>query len=334
MSARIHLSLPDAERLSHDALRGLGYDADEAAIITGHVLDAALCGYEYSGLAKLLTLPEHPRFALPRGPMKTVRETPSSVLYDAANNVGMIALHHATKAAIDKCTAQGFAVVGVTNTWYSGRAAFFVEQIAEAGFIAIHTCASPPLVAPLGGAAPVLGTNPIAFGLPAADGSVSFDMGTAAFMGTDLLLRQRLQQPLPEGVAIDAQGRPTTDATAALSGALLTFGGHKGYGLSFVVQALGVLASAGIEPAGEEGYVLIAFTPELLVSRNAFEGGVSELIDRIKATPRQPGIPEILIPSERAARVRNENRVRGLTIDQAVYDALRALALPTKRDRA
>jgi LDH2 family malate/lactate/ureidoglycolate dehydrogenase len=99
---RIHLSVAEARELSERALRGIGYDAEEARIIADHVIDAALCGYEYSGLAKILNIPEHRRFKRPRYPMKTLRETEISTLYDGGNNVGMLVMYHATRAAIEK----------------------------------------------------------------------------------------------------------------------------------------------------------------------------------------------------------------------------------------
>jgi len=81
-------------------MRGIGYDAEEACILTDHAIDAALCGYEYSGLAKLLNIPEHRRFKQPRRMMRVLRETEVSVLYDGGNNVGMLVMYRAARAAI------------------------------------------------------------------------------------------------------------------------------------------------------------------------------------------------------------------------------------------
>src|SRR6266702_3222255 len=120
---RVHLSVAEARALSERAMRGIGYEPEEARILADHVIDAALCGYEYSGLAKLLNVAESPRFALPRQPMTVVRETAVSILYDGGNNVGMLTLYHAANAAIAKAAALGIAVVGVTNSWVSGRSA-------------------------------------------------------------------------------------------------------------------------------------------------------------------------------------------------------------------
>ena len=322
---RIHLSVAEARDHAERALRGIGYDPEDAHILADHMIDAALCGYEYSGLAKILNIPEHRRFKRPRQPVSVVRETEISALYDGGNNVGMLAMYHATRAAIGKAAAHGFSVVGVTNSWMSGRSAYYVEMIANADLVGIHTASSSRSVAPFGGARPALGTNPIAFGLPSADGPVVLDMGTSAFMGTELALRERLGQLLPEGVAIDPQGQPTRDPAAARLGALLPFGGYKGYGLGFIVQALGVLAGSGMDPDQDDGYLFIVFKPDLLVPLDQFKHELSGLIDRIKSIPRQPGIAEIRIPGERSFHSRQRLLREGIEIDRLVYDALAAL---------
>jgi L-2-hydroxycarboxylate dehydrogenase (NAD+) len=324
-SDRIRLSVTEAREHSERALRGIGYDVEDAKIIADHVIDAALCGYEYSGLAKILNIPEHRRFKQPRYPMKVLRETEVATLYDGGNNVGMLVMYHAARAAIDKAAARGVAIIAVTNSWMSGRSAYYMEMIANAELVGIHTAASARTVAPPGGTRPVLGTNPIAFGMPSSRGPVVFDMGTSAFMGTDLAYRQRIGQLLPEGVAVDTEGRPTRDPAQARLGALLPFGGYKGYGLAFIVQALGLLAGSALDAGEDDGYLLVAFKPDLLVSRDQFKKQLGQLVDRIKNTPRHPGIGEIRIPGERAFRSREHALRDGVEIDRAIYDALGAL---------
>ena len=165
---RVHLSLPAAQSLALAALRGLGYDESEAALVAAHVIDAALCGYEYSGLPKILNVAQMLPVKPADGPMRLRRETPVSALYDGANHNGMITIDRATDVAIAKARTSGFAVVGVNRTWMSGRSAYFVERIARAGLVGIHTVGSVALVAPPGAAARAVGTNPIAFGLVSA----------------------------------------------------------------------------------------------------------------------------------------------------------------------
>src|SRR5262245_39882080 len=146
--SRLRLNVADARDLVEGALRGIGYHNDEARIIADHVIDAAKCGYEYSGLAKILNVFESEHFRLPRRSMKVLRETEVSLAFDGGNNVGMLALFHAAQATIKKTAPHGVALVTVTDAWMSGRGAYYVEMIAKHGLVAIHTASSSSLVAP------------------------------------------------------------------------------------------------------------------------------------------------------------------------------------------
>jgi L-2-hydroxycarboxylate dehydrogenase (NAD+) len=325
MTGRLRLSVAEARELAEGALAGIGYARDEARIIADHVIDAALCGYEYSGLAKILNLPESEHFRLPRRPMKVVRETEISLAFDGGNNVGMLVLFHAAQTTISKAAAHGIALVSVTDAWMSGRSAYYVEMIAKAGLVAIHTASSSRLVAPPGGIRPMLGTNPIAMAVPSSRGPIVLDMGTSAYMMTELMLRERLGESLPEGVALGPDGEPTMDPALARRGALLPFGGYKGFGLALMVQALGVLAGAGTDTESDYGYLFIAFRPDLLGPPEVFQQRVTQLIKKVKATPRQTNVAEIRIPSERAFRTRERLLRQGLEIDRPVFEALVAL---------
>src|SRR5215468_7885699 len=126
---RVHLSLAEARALSERAMLGIGYEPEEARILADHAIDAALCGYEYSGLPKLLNVADHPRFKAPRGPMRVLRESGMSVLFDGANQSGMLGMYHASRAVIERAGKHGFALVGVRNIWMSGRSAYYVEMV-------------------------------------------------------------------------------------------------------------------------------------------------------------------------------------------------------------
>ena len=321
---RVHLTVDEARTLGEQALGRVGYDAEEASIITDHVLDAALCGYEYSGLPKILNVAEHRSLKEPRRPMQVLRETPISVLFDGANNNGMVTMYRATKIAIAKASEHGMAVVGVNNSWVSGRSAYYVEMVARAGLVGMHTVASRIHVAAPGSRDPATGTNPIAFSFPTEDEPLVVDLGTSAFMGTDLIFQERRNAVLPEGVAIDAQGKPTR--TPSEVHALLPFGGYKGFALSLSMQAFGVLAGSALSADRTYGYLIMAIKPDLLVPLEDFRRHMSEMLARVKSTARQPGVDEIRLPGERSARERARLTREGIEIDRKIYDAL--LALP------
>jgi len=321
---RVRLSADEAQTLAQNALRTIGYDAEEARIIADHVVDAALCGYEYSGLPKILNVAEHSQLRRPRRPLRAIHETPVSALLDGGNNNGMVAMYRATQTAIDKAGKHGFAVVGVNNSWVSGRSAHYVEMAARAGLIGIHSVSSRIHVAAPGSSGAATGTNPIAFGFPTLEEPFVIDLGASAFMGTDLIFQERRKAVLPEGVAIDAHGRPTRDPSQVH--AILPFGGYKGFALALAMQALGVLAGSGLGDDKTYGYLIMAIKPDLLLPLDDYRRHMSEMLASVKATPRQPGVDEIRLPSERAFRERARSLRDGIVIDRSIYDAL--LALP------
>ena len=236
--------------------------------------------------------------------MRALRETPVSALYDGGNNLGMVTMYHVTQVAISKAREHGFAVVGVNNSWESGRGAHYVEMVARADLIGIHPLSATPRVAPPGGAVAALGTNPLAVGFPTERDPFVIDIGTSAFMFTDLIFRIRRGEQLPEGVAIDAEGKPTRDPAAARKGALLSFGGHRGFALAMAMQGFGILAGAGSDFDGTHGFLMIAVRPDLMMPLENYKRDMSEMLARIKATPRQAGVEEIRLPSERSFRER------------------------------
>jgi LDH2 family malate/lactate/ureidoglycolate dehydrogenase len=327
---RIHLTVAEARALGEAAMRGAGHTEDDARILTDHVLDAALCGYEYSGLPKLLNVVDAADFRRPRRPVSVVRETAATAMLDGGSNNGMIAGYRAAEATLRLAEANSLAIVCLTNTSMTGRSAYYCEMIARAGFVVIHTVASPPGVAPFGGTRPALGTNPIAFGFPTQSEPLVIDMGTSAFMGTDLQFRARLGTPIPEGVALGPDGTPTTDARVARRGALLPFGGpeggYKGFGLALAMDALGALSAGARSPEASGGYMFMAFRPDLFLPLDEYRREVSQRIATIKATPRQPGVDEIRIPGERAYRTRARLLREGIVIDRKIHDALGRLA--------
>lgn len=324
----IRLPVAEATALGERALRGLGFPDDDVRIIVDQLIDNALCGYPFASLPRILAIAQDAKTTRPRTPVRVVHETPVSALLDGGNNVGYVAVYRATQVAIDKAGSNRFSIVGVHNSYYSGRNAYYMEMIVKAGLVGIHLASAHPRVVPPGGARPALGTNPICLGFPSARGPVIFDIGTSSLMWGEVLLHAHLGAPLPEGVGVDKDGRPTRDARDVLLGGVLPFGGHKGYGLSFAIQAMGLLAGAAL-PRGQVqdyGFLFVVFDPGLLIPAEQFKQQVSELIDHIKATPRQPGVDDIRIPSERAFHERERRRAEGIVVERKVVESLQALA--------
>lgn len=322
---RVHFSADAAHAAMCEVIGRIGYDAEERVILTNHMLDAALCGYEYSGMPKILDLAGHAKARLPRTAPKIVHETPVSALFDGGNTVGMLAVDRAADEVIRRANTQGFAVVGVFNSWMTGRSSYFVERIAQAGLIGMHTASTYAIVAPPSAAKAAIGTNPISFAFPTEADPLVIDLGTSAFMMTEMALLERRGGQLPEGVAIDAQGQPTRDPTKARQGAVLHFAGYRGFAIGLAVQALGVMAGAGRSPNKDYGYLLIAMRPDLLVPLETYRRELSETLSRLRATPTTGGAQAVRLPSERAFRERRRRREEGIEIDRRIWDSLQAL---------
>jgi LDH2 family malate/lactate/ureidoglycolate dehydrogenase len=324
---KVRMTPDEARALGEESLRRLGYPQDEAAIITDQLIDNALCGYRFASLPRILAIAGDEKTRQSRRPITVIRETPVSALLDGGNNVGYVAAYRGAELAIEKAKTSGMAIVGVSDSYYSGRNAYYVEMIARAGLVAIHTASAKPRVLPPGGTRPALGTNPIAIGFPSEGEPVVYDIGTASMMWGEVLLHAQLGLPIPDGVGFDAAGQPTADANEVVKGGVVPFAGHKGYGLSFAIQALGLLAGAAI-PRGEVqdyGFLFIAIDPAILLGPGVFAGQMSELVERMKATPLAPGVDAIRIPSERAFRERVRRRQEGIVLDRVVVESLRAL---------
>jgi LDH2 family malate/lactate/ureidoglycolate dehydrogenase len=201
-----------------------------------------------------------------------------------------------------------------------------MEMITRAGLAGFHTAGgSNCRVAAPGSVTPAIGTNPIAFGFPTQGDPLILDMGTSAIMGTDLYYRARLGIPIPDDVALDKDGNPTTDAQAAVDGTILPFGGYKGFGLGLMVHAMNLLGSGKGSKGFSNGYMVMAIKPDLFLPIDEYRALLSQEIDRIKKTEKRPGFPEIRLPGERGFRERRKHLDQGIEIDRLIYDKLLAL---------
>ncbi len=323
----VRMSMDEATQLGLDALQRLGYPADEARIIVDQLVDNALCGYKFAGLPRILAIAGDWKTGKARAPVRIIHETPVSATLDGGNNVGYIAAYRAAEVAIAKARKTGIAAVGAYNSYFSGRNAYYVERIVNEGLFAFHAASGQPHVLPPGATVPALGTNPISFGFPSSEGAVIVDFGTAAIMWGEVMLHAHLGRALPDGIGFDEHGAPSADAHAVLRGGVAAFGGYKGYALSLAIQAMGLLAGARLvrDQPLDYGFFFIALDPDILLPAGDFARQMSEFVQAIKATPRQPGVDEIRIPSERAFRERERRRVEGIVLERKVIEALQAL---------
>ena len=324
----VRLSVVEAQELGQSALRALGLSADEAGIITAHLVDASLWGYEFAGLPRIVVIADRPELKKPRTPVTIVKETPVSAQIDGGNNLGYVSLLRAVELAIEKVRKSGVAVIGLRNTWFSGRNAYYMEKIARQGFAAISVGSSTPTVVPPGAARKALGTNPMTIALPGEPHPFIFDTGTAAVMSGEVLMKAFLGEEFHEVVGIDATGIPTRAAREIKEGGVFPFGGHRGYGLSLAIQALGLIAGARVRNGEvcDFAHFFIAFDPELFMPVEQFKAELEELLTKVRTLPRQTGVSEIRIPSERGFREREIRRKQGFLVNKAVVERLRQMS--------
>ncbi len=323
----VRLSVDDAQDLGEKALLRIGFAADEASIIAAHLVDASTWGYAFAGLPRIVVIADRPEIRKGRDPVSIVKETAVSALLDGGNHTGYYSLLRAVDVAIEKVQQSGVAVIGLRNSWFSGRNAYYMEKIARVGFAAIYTASSTPTVVPPGATRKVLGTNPITIALPGKPNPFLYDIGTAAVMSGEVLMKSFLGEEFPEVVGIDRNGTPTRVARDMVDGGVFPFGGHKGYGLSVAIQALGLMAGARLRNGDvcDFAHLFVAFDPGLFMPVEQFTSELEELLARIKGLPRQPGVSEIRIPSERGFHEREIRRRQGILVKKRIVERLQQI---------
>jgi LDH2 family malate/lactate/ureidoglycolate dehydrogenase len=330
------------------ALRGLMQDLlvsagcpDGAAADTADVLvEADLRGYGFEGCMHLVPLLRdlHAGRVNAAARPRILEERPASALVDGDGGAAPVGGIFATDLAVRKARASGCCAVGLVNTDPLYMLGYFAERMARAGVVGIVASVGRPRVHVPGGIDPILGTNPLAIGIPAAtDQPLVVDLATSSLAFGAVLEAQRRGGRLPEGAAVDAAGRPTRDPAAAVTGALTAFGGHKGFGLALCAGLLaGPLIGAAVGQAialpprqgrrTNRGTLLIGLDPESFGDAGEFGRAVGAHLSEIKQSRRIPGVSEIRIPGERSRRERARRVQTGVPVQTAVLRELEALA--------
>ncbi len=321
------LSQEDALALASAAARGIGIDGDSAEIIAKHVLDAELRGHV--GLSRIIPLAKQwGEFRGERRPIAIVEQTACSAVVDGGNQPGMVVAERATRIGMEKAATTGMATVVANNHQQSGLLSYYVETVANEGLVGLAVATGFHRVAPYGGRVARLGTNPLAFGFPTSQDPIVVDIATSAISGGELLRRAAAGESLPADAALDATGRPTSDAAKAVGGVLLPWGGHRGSGLAVAIQLLGVLCGMKPLPEGDDGwaFLMIVLDPSLFGPANSFEVRATEFAESIRATPIAEGHDAVRMPFDRSRAERAKRRALGVTLPAATYRRLAELA--------
>lgn len=294
------------EKVTTGVLR-LGYQGEDLEAIVETLLYAEMRGNN-QGIPKIATggVP----LATEIEEFRITKENKCAVLLSGGHS--MATTVKAADKAVKLAERHGVGIACVNHTFTSsGSIGYFVRRISRAGYIGFMCVGNGDFaaVAPTGSAERKLGTNPLAYSFPYDGGEVVFDNATAAIAYFGVVQAMLKGEPLPEGVALNAKGELTTNAKEVIGegegesvgGAIKTFAGHKGFGLSLFVQLMGSAFSlAGIPGAHEDdggGTFVLAIDPGILAGKEEYMKRSRELVNHIKSAKPIPG-QEVVLPGE------------------------------------
>ena len=307
------------------AFQRLELPPEDAEQVTEVLLDSELRGHESHGVHLLGFLADAYRGGgmTPQPRIRVLRESEGALLLegDHSHVVGAV---RAMRWCIERARERkGMAVAGVRNS-QPIVPGFYARMAAEAGLIGFACANAIPMVAPPGGRTPTFGSNPFAYAIPAGrHPPVVLDVATTTGAAFKVRLAAQRNRPVPEGMILDGEGRPTTDPNEFIRGGLMAPLGspaapHKGFGLALVIDALaGVLTAATFardfpsEPATAGNTFFWALDVEAFLAREEFLARMEAQIEQVKAGERLAGVDELLVPGERGHRRYYELTTRG-----------------------
>ena len=329
MTDVLRVTPDDHLALSIGVLTSLGVPVPAARDQAEMLLEGDLRGHASHGLRRLDMLAQRLRNGAVRADAepRLSWSTPSVLLVDGRSGLGPPTGRRALEALLDRVSDTGVAVAAVREANHLGMLAPYVETMAAADLIGIALTTSEALVHPWGGIRAMVGTNPLAVAVPVPGAEpVVLDMATGQVSRGKVLDHAARDLPLSPGDAVDAQGAPTTDATAALDGAISPFGGAKGYALGAVLEVL--VATLTRTALGEQvrgtldatdpstkGDLFIALDPGVFGPGTA---PVRDYVDTLRAEAPAPGHVRVLVPGDRARVTRATNLENGVPMDRAI----------------
>ena len=329
------------ERITQDLLMGAGATEDEADSVADGVVGANLAGHDSHGIIQIPSYIERIEVGhiVCGAPMDVVRETATTMVVDGNWGFGYHVSKFVMQAIIEKAAASGVAAATVYRQGHVGRVAAYPIMAAEAGMIAMMTAdsgRSAKGVVPFGGREARLGTNPICFAMPSnLEGPLFIDMATSAVAAGKINLAIARGKDIPEGWVLDKDGNATTDPLDYTDGGtILPLGGtegHKGYGLSAIVEIFSGLLTGlgfGVDPTGRhnDGCFIAAFDVEAFRSLETFKQEVMEFAQYLKSTPPAKGFDEVFYPGEIEYLRTQEGLVHGIEVEETTWEKLQALA--------
>ena len=318
------------EQYGRDVFTAAGSPPDIADAVARSLVLADLSGHPSHGVMRIPDYVSYIDEGLvdPRVRPSVKQATANAVFVDGHWGFGQITAAEAVAEVVKLAKASGIAMAGMMNCNHVGRVGEWVELAAASDVIAIMTVGGPSdiVTAPFGGAETALSTNPIAAGVPAGSRDpMILDYATSAQAVGKIRIAQARGLPVPENSILDSDGNPSTDPDDFFDGGLLlAFGGHKGYALSILVDALGsgLTGSELTDRYHKLGAVLIGIDPGVFRPRDEYGAAVDGLFDRITGVETAPGFSEVLIPGEPERRARSEQLATGVEVAPATLQTL------------
>jgi len=322
------------------AYQAAGTPPEHARIVATHQVGANLAGHDSHGVVLLPTYLERidRGHIVPAARPRLLTETPTTLAVDGQWGFGPVVSEWTMERAIAKARESRGAVATVREQGHVGRLADYPLMAARAGFIGLMMADSgqaPKQVAPFGGREARLGTNPLSIAFPSdLPGPVFLDMATSAVAAGKLNVARAREQAIPLGWVLDRDGKPTTDPNDYFNGGvMLPLGGpegHKGYGLSFVVETLAAVLPGlgfGVDPEGRhnDGVFMLAVDPGAF-SPTDFKAQVEAFVRYLKETPPAEGFGEVLYPGELEHRTAQRRRQEGIPIEEQTWGRLAQVA--------
>jgi LDH2 family malate/lactate/ureidoglycolate dehydrogenase len=324
-------------------LHAEGVPADDARLVARCLVQAELWGHPSHGMLRLGWYVARIRSGVvdPAAKPETVVDTGALALLDGHEGLGHVLAAHAANEAMRRAREHGVGLVGVRNSNHFGMAAHFTRMLAEQGCVGLVTTNGSPAMAPWGGKEKAVGANPWSIAAPAGRHGVTvMDIANVnAARGKIYAARER-GATIPEGWALDAEGRPTTDPAAAIAGVILPMGGHKGYAISFMMDVLSGVLTGGSFATGVSGpqqaerrsgcgHMVLAIDVAAVADPGGFAERMEALIAEMKAVPLASGFEEIFFPGEIEDRNRARREREGIEVPDKTLEALKRLAAET-----
>ncbi len=311
-----------------------GVEENTARLVADSLVTSDLAGHESHGIIRVPQYLERIAAGMvdPTAEPVITQETPVITMVDAQRSFGQVAARFAMSVTIKKAQTQGLAATGLFNSAHVGRLGEWVEMAADEGLIglAFCNCGGPDgLVAPYGSTTRLLSTNPFAAAVPMAGRSpLVIDFATSVVAAGKLQVARNRNQSVPAGWIVRSDGQPSTSPNDFFAGgALLPAAGHKGYGLSLLIECLGGILTGhgcvGLPHAAKgNGVLFVVLSIEAFRPLEAFLADGAVLYEHVKTAPPTSGFDEVLLPGEPEQRSTEHRRAEGIPIDETTWAQL------------